>query len=239
MRDDGKPDPARLLSGGEGKLADGSVWRAPNITLDLRSGIGMWNDAQIVTAIRQGVRPDGVKLAPIMPYPFYHRMTDADARAVVAYLRSQKPIDRRIGKSDRLPMKPVDLAAPVNNVDDTSDPKAHGAYLASLMHCQACHGANGAGGEAFPLAGGKTVYAPNITSDLDTGIGEWKPDDIARLLRTMHRPDGSALVGPMAMYVDAWSRLTDEDAHAVAVFVKSLPPVRHEVEHQHPVTGMP
>src|SRR5689334_21952587 len=59
MRDDGKPGPARLLSGSEGKLADGSVWRAPNITLDIRSGIGMWSDAQIVAAIRQGVRPDG------------------------------------------------------------------------------------------------------------------------------------------------------------------------------------
>jgi mono/diheme cytochrome c family protein len=242
---DGRLDSARMFAGGvEGKLADGSVWRAPNITPDVRTGVGGWSDDELVTAIRQGVRPDGAHLMPIMPYPYYHRMTDADARALVAFLRAQQPVANQVRKSDRLPMQPVELAAPRNNVDRTEDPAAHGEYLASLMHCAACHtpqtgpmtGVAFAGGNAF-VHDGHTMPAPNITSDLDTGIGQWSERDLARTLRTMQRPDGSPIEGPMAMYKHDWSRLTDDDALAVATYIKSIPPVKNAVEHGHPTVS--
>jgi mono/diheme cytochrome c family protein len=181
---------------------------------------------------------------PIMPYPYYHRMTDADARAVVAFLRAQPPVANPVRKSDRLPMQPVELAAPRNNVDPIDDPKAHGEYLASLMHCAGCHtphsgplaGVAFAGGNAF-VHDGHTMPAPNITSDLDTGIGQWSEADLARTLRTMRSPDGSAIEGPMAMYKQDWSRLTEDDALAVATYIKSIPAVKHAVEHGHPTVS--
>jgi mono/diheme cytochrome c family protein len=244
---DGRFEAARMFAGGvEGKLADGSVWRSPNITPDVRTGIGGWSDDEIVTAVRQGVRPDGERLMPIMPYPYYHRMTDADARAVVAFLRAQRPIANPVRKSDRLPMQPVELATPRNNVDRTDDPKDHGEYLASLMHCAGCHtpqsgplaGVAFAGGNAF-VHDGHTMPAPNITSDLDTGIGQWSEADLARTLRTMRSPDGTPIEGPMAMYQNDWSRLTKDDALAVATYIKSIPPVKNAVEHAPTVSISP
>jgi mono/diheme cytochrome c family protein len=65
---------------------------ATNITPDRETGIGAWTDAQIKHAIAKGKRHDGSGLRPPMCYRCYDRMTDADLDAVVAYLRTVKPI---------------------------------------------------------------------------------------------------------------------------------------------------
>ena len=63
-----------------------------NITPHPEDGIGKWTDAQIVKAITEGVRPDGTKLNPPMAYPLYKSVKPADMKAIVAYLRSLKPL---------------------------------------------------------------------------------------------------------------------------------------------------
>jgi len=237
MTASGQPDTARLFAGGlEEALPGGGTWRAPNITPDPTTGIGRWSDLQIIAAIRMGVRPDGAHLLPIMPYPFYHQMTDSDARAVVAYLRTVRPIANQVARSDATgtTMQPLDLDEPIGNVDS---PAMHGEYLANLMHCAACHtpqtgaAANKpfAGGTAFPTRAGITLVAPNLTSDKATGIGDWSEDDLIRAVRAMTLPDGSKIRGPMAGYASAWSQLTDSDARALAAYIKSVPAVTHDV----------
>jgi mono/diheme cytochrome c family protein len=231
-----------LAGGRTGKLLDGRMWRSPNITPDRTTGIGKWTSDDIVVAIREGIRPDGVRLAPVMPYAYYHHMTDDDARAIATYLRAQAPIHHAVEDADRLP-PPVVLAPPRDNVDP-GDVRGHGEYLANLMHCGACHTPRDgdfanvtlAGGTQF-VAGGRTIIASNLTPDPSSGIGTWSEADLIRAVRTMHHPDGSSILGPMAAYRDAWSSLTDRDAHALAVYLKSLPPVRNPVE-RHQVTGM-
>jgi mono/diheme cytochrome c family protein len=233
------PGGARLAGGYEGKLPNGSTWRSPNITMDRDTGIGAWTDEQIIAAMREGVRPDGMHLLPIMPSAYFHRMTDADAQAVVAYLRAQPAVSNRVARSKAGGLVPLDLEAPVGNVDPTDDVRGHGAYLASLMHCGACHtpqtgayaGHTFAGGMAF-TAGADKLVAPNISSDADTGIGRWPIDDVMRVVRTMTKPDGSHIRGPMADYGDAWLTLTDADARALATYVKSVAPVHHDVENE-------
>src|SRR5579859_1856255 len=59
-----------------------------NITPDLETGIGGWNDAEFKRALTEGVRPSGVPLAPSMPFAFYKILTPRDLDAVVAYVRS-------------------------------------------------------------------------------------------------------------------------------------------------------
>jgi len=231
----GQPDTSRLFAGGlEDKLPGGGTFRAPNITPDRGTGIGAWTDEQIIAAVRRGVRPDGAHLLPIMPYPYYHKLTDSDAQALVAYLRSIPPIPNHVAKSDPGAMRPLDLEEPIGNVDS---PAMHGEYLASLMHCAACHTPQDgpfaarafSGGTQFPTQAGVTLVAPNITADRDTGIGDWSEDDVVRSVRAMTLPDGSKIRGPMAMYASAWSQLTDADAHAVAGYIKSLPAIAHDV----------
>ena len=63
-----------------------------NITQDNETGIGAWSDIEIGAAITQGVRPDGSKIHPIMPSGFYATMEGADVDALVAFLRTVKPV---------------------------------------------------------------------------------------------------------------------------------------------------
>jgi mono/diheme cytochrome c family protein len=242
----GSPDAKRLLAGGFEERMNGGIWRSPNITPDQETGIGTWSDEEIIEAIRRGIGRGGEKLLPIMPYPYFHRMTDDDAHAVVAFLRAQKPIVHKVLESKGLTLQPIDLPEPIANDDPIDDPKAHGAYLASLMHCEACHTPQAGpwehvafvGGVMFALPGGGTILSANITSDPETGIGRWTEAQIIQAIRTMKKPDGTSIEGPMALYGDAWSKLTDRDAHALAVFVHSIPAVPHEVpDHQHAVSS--
>src|SRR3546814_8115734 len=70
-----------------------------NLTPDVETGIGGWSDAEIVTAIREGRRPDGSMIGPIMPIALYSRMSDRDVRAIVAYLRTLKPVRNEVPES--------------------------------------------------------------------------------------------------------------------------------------------
>jgi len=63
-----------------------------NITQDKETGIGAWSDAEIITGLTAGVRPDGSQIHPIMPYGFYANMDNADIAALVAFLRTVKPV---------------------------------------------------------------------------------------------------------------------------------------------------
>ncbi len=68
----------------------------PNITPDLETGIGNWNDIQIGVAIRAGRSRHGQGGNTVMPWPGYSRLTDEDLDAIVAYLRSIEPVEHRV-----------------------------------------------------------------------------------------------------------------------------------------------
>jgi mono/diheme cytochrome c family protein len=90
----GQPDPALYLAGADvGFEVPGlGIFYPPNLTGDVETGLGGWSAAEIVAAVRTGVRPDGRTLAPIMPYHAYGMLTDDDAGALAAYLKSLAPI---------------------------------------------------------------------------------------------------------------------------------------------------
>lgn len=72
------------------------VFYPPNLTPDAETGLGKWSDAEIITAFTTGVRPDGRKLSPAMPWVSYAHITADDAAALVAYLRSLKPVQHQV-----------------------------------------------------------------------------------------------------------------------------------------------
>jgi mono/diheme cytochrome c family protein len=246
------PDPARPYAGGLESWEPGGPWRSSNLTPHLATGIGSWTDAQILAAIRDGVRPDGRRLHPIMPCRYYRRLTDADATAVVAFLRSLAPIDHAVAPSPPpLPPSPRSPPPPAPPPPPPAPapaaPLQRGEYLVALMHCASCHAtptADGSPDPARPFAGGKamrpfgaglasvgtgTLVAPNITPDLETGIGAWTADDLARSIRSLVRPDGTAIRGPMQLYAAGWAVIDDRDLAAIATYLKQLPPVRNQV----------
>ena len=92
----GRPDTERYLAGADvGFGTPAGIVYPPNLTPDPETGLGRWSDAEIARAIRQGVRPDGRALVPVMPWVSYSALTEADVAALVAYLRTLRPVRHR------------------------------------------------------------------------------------------------------------------------------------------------
>jgi mono/diheme cytochrome c family protein len=130
--------------------------------------------------------------------------------------------------------------------------RERGAYLVTTVgSCGNCHSPRDPAGNIIPdaeLSGGFTfdthepgigiITPPNITPDKDTGIGTWSEADIVNALRNGKRPDGS-LIGP-PMPIPVYRQLSDSDARAIAVYLKSLKPIRHAVpERNHYTMQLP
>jgi mono/diheme cytochrome c family protein len=94
----GKPDMANFLGGSSiGFQIPGlGYFYGSNLTPDPETGLGSWTEAQIVTALTKGLRPDGRELAPIMPWRSFANMTPEDAQSVAAYLKSLPPVKHRV-----------------------------------------------------------------------------------------------------------------------------------------------
>jgi cytochrome c553 len=244
------PDIEHAFAGGLEMPDPIGTWRTPNITQDKASGIGSWTDDQIARAIREGVRPDGSGLFAIMPFMNYASLSDDDTKALVAFLRTVKPIAKVIAPNKDLKMMKGPAPAPMMEAmkalraDATStDPVKHGGYMSSLMLCNHCHWTpnkdlqpsgpdkmfSGGLPLTIPMLGTGTIYTRNITSDPDTGIGKWTEDQIFTTVKTMTKPDGKMIMGPMLFMQGSWSTLEDKDLHAVAAYIHKLPPVKNKV----------
>src|SRR5690349_15395089 len=115
---------------------------APNITEDKETGIGEWSDADIKHLLRTGLRPNGTPIATVMPTGFYGIITDRDLDAIVAYLRTIKPIKNKV-PDPIYKMPQVRQIFPGSEKPYTeamfTDHVKHGFYLATIGHCMECH----------------------------------------------------------------------------------------------------
>lgn len=93
----GQPDMARFLGGSDVgfEIPGLGIFHGPNLTPD-PTGLGAWTEDEIVTAIRTGTRPDGRHLAPAMPWMSYATLTDEDALAIAAYLKTLPPVANKV-----------------------------------------------------------------------------------------------------------------------------------------------
>ncbi len=216
--------------------------RAGNLTSH-PDGLGRWTDGEIVRAVREGIGKDGRPLFPFMPYQVYGRnLTDADALALVAYLRTLPPlagspprteIDFPVSMFSRTAPKPV--VSPVAPLAD--DPLARGKRLLELGGCADCHdsfddrhepvpGQYLAGGMAFNVPGKGRVYASNLTPDPASGIGAWTDEELLRVFRTGTNRRGRPLY---AMPWAAYTGLQEQDLQAIVTALRALPPVSKPV----------
>jgi mono/diheme cytochrome c family protein len=191
--------------------------------------------------LRDGVRADGANLFPVFPYTSYTGITDADALAIKAYLFAQPTVRQPNREHDvsipfswrwlQTPWKWLFFTpGPFRPAPDRDAAWNRGAYLVTAVaHCGECHTPRnwfGAMETSRFLAGtahgpdGKPV--PNITSDPANGIGNWTEDDIVGVLTDGHTPDLEFVGGPMKDVVKSTSRLTDEDRHAIAVYLRTV-----------------
>jgi mono/diheme cytochrome c family protein len=245
---DGKSIAERASSGGLTFTTPAFIATAPNITPDIETGIGSWSDAEIKRALLEGVRPDhgrlaGVPLAAIMPANFYRALLADDVAAIVAYLRTVKPI--RNETADPVYKVPVRRDAYPDaeaGFDKTmfADPVRRGAYLVTIGHCMECHSAwsrgisdfkngLGRGGRVFPAREGAPEGTPasiaaNITSDQASGIGGWTDQEIRRAITDGIARDGRPLKQPMAY--GYYAGLKDADLADIIAYLRNVPPLQ-------------
>jgi mono/diheme cytochrome c family protein len=228
-------------AGGLGfKLPFGTLY-STNITPDKETGIGNYGDKEFLNAVQRGIRHDGAHLYPAMPYTSYTYITDADALAIKAYLFSLPPV-RASAPANTLTFPfnqrwAMIFWSEVFNPDSRFEPDTskspewnRGAYLAeALAHCGECHTPRNL---AFALnnrkkfAGAITAgwRAYNISSDMATGIGGWRDDDLISYLSTGHAAGHGTASGPMGEAVDhSFSQLAPEDIRAIVAYLRTVP----------------
>ncbi|KNZ31250.1 MAG: cytochrome C [Methylibium sp. NZG] len=207
--------------------------RAPNISPGAGTVVANYRTEDWVRTLRHGVKPDGRPVF-IMPSEDYSRWTDADAGALIAYMRQMPPAPGG-GMVAELPL-PVRLAYGLGVLKDAAEkidhqlpppapvPEgvnvAHGAYVAQT--CVGCHGA-GLGGGKIPGAPPAWPAAANLTP----GAGSVMPryadaETFAAMMRSGRRPDGSAISTEMPF--SAFSAMSDVDLQAMHLYLQSAPP---------------
>jgi mono/diheme cytochrome c family protein len=189
----------------------------------------------------------------MMPYASYQHLSDEDARAVVAYLRSvpayrqaKARAENKLGFLQKVMFKVigVQMHKPSAGVSapDRANKVEYGHYLERISACTECHSLADKGprpetdplflgGSDLPFADpalGK-VYARNLTNDVDTGLGRFDAAAIKQAMRAGARLDGKKMAAPMALLIPHYSGMTDEDLDALVAYLKTVPPAKHKV----------
>lgn len=197
---------------------------ASNLTSG-EGGIGdTYTDEDWDRAIRHGVRPDGSPLL-IMPSAAFHRLSDFDAAALIAYLQTVPPTDNELPPTEvRLPGKimaagmldpafEVSTSRPPVETPPAPGPTAeYGAYLTSIT-CAYCHGADLGG--AQPAMPGSPP-APDLAT-----AGGWSIADFKHALRTGERPDGTE-VDDEFMPIAFTQTMKDHELEAIHAYLATL-----------------
>lgn len=256
------PVPGMYLAGNPGfvTLPDGEMLGSRNLTSD-ETGLKNRTDAEIKNMFQNGVRPTATGMEPLnptMPYYVFHNMTDSDADAVVAYLRTVPAVANDIprrGVAFDVPEAAAPLtltAVPMPVATDLNyDSEVRGRYLtAQVGVCVECHTKHldpatmsatvldetklFAGGEDFSDLFASTLMihpvSKNLTSDATTGLGMWTADDIVTVLSMGKAKDGTGICPPMPVGPNGdYGGLHAQDATDIANYIKSLPAISNMI----------
>lgn len=233
------------------KLGFPGVVAAQNITPDPETGLGNWTDGEIMRAVREGVDKNGDGLFPMMPYEHYRVLSDEDAKSIVVYLRTLKPI--------RYSVPPKHLDFPVNfiakfipkpldgpvSAPDPNDRLAYGQYLTSISGCYECHTPHDDKNQldaSRPFAGGwemrgdfGRVFTANITPHPTTYMGRATKDEFIGRFKSFAginatnappAPKGRNTVMPWL----GFAHMSDDDLGAIYDYLKTVKPDPNKVD---------
>jgi hypothetical protein len=213
-----------------------------------------WSDGEIYRAITSGESRDGHPFFPVMPYPYYNKLSTEDVYSIIAYLRTLPEVASQpeASKAD-FPMNVI-----MHTIPEPAHPMTlpkptdadYGAYLVNAAGCRECHtkmekgkpvGEPFAGGFEFHFPSGSVVRSANITPDQSTGIGAWDRDTFIRKFRQFAdssyvppsvdwKADDFQTVMPWTMY----GGMTEQDLGAIYDYLHALKPVANKVQYWTP-----
>lgn len=220
--------------GGAVFIDDGAMGtlNASNLTRGRGGVASRYTNEQFEAALRHGVAPDGRGLL-FMPSQEFQYLSDEDAAAIIAYLRTLPPVDRELAGSKvgplgralmlagALPLVPaemIDHQASSRTAPPVGPTLEYGRYLVRVGGCVGCHGENLGGA---PGHGPGAPAAANLTPA--GSIGSWTEADFVKAMRTGVRPDGTRISDFMPWKSVGMS--TDDELHALWLYLRSVPRV--------------
>ncbi len=167
------------------------------------------------------------------PMPSYNE-SEQDLWNVSNYVAS-------IGRKPVWQMNESELQTHYIKLDESNvaNPVQRGKYLVEIFGCADCHSPFTEGRavmEQFRMAGGSRwsigpygdFYPMNLTSEKETGLGNWTDDELKNALTKGIRKDGSRLL-PFPMPWTAYSALKDDDLNAIVAYLRTVPPIYNKV----------
>ncbi len=235
--------------GGGGEVFDskigfpGAVY-SPNITPFNLKG---WTDGEIFRAITSGVRKDGSAIFPLMPWPYYSKMDKEDIYAMIAYIRTLKPIATSYSKSKlNFPLNILVHTMPekaiLSNIPSPEDTVKYGGYLLNASGCKDCHsqaengkiipGLEFAGGHEYKI-NNVTVRSANITPDKTTGIGNWTEAAFLQRFKAFGGPSKATHVKTTDFQtIMPWydyAGMSEGDLKSIYAYLKTVKPISNKV----------
>ena len=189
-----------------------------------KGGIGQaYSDADWDRAIRHGIKPDG-KAVVIMPSKIFNHMSDDDANALIAYLKSVPPVDNELpvtelralgaiiaGTGGLGPDEFVNVDPSRSSAPAPGPTAEYGAYLANIT-CIGCH--------SDDLRGGVSPN-PDLPGPDLAPAASWSFDMFAKTMRTGVNPGGKQM-DPEWMPWEAFQYMTDDELTAIHEHLKTL-----------------
>jgi mono/diheme cytochrome c family protein len=219
------------------------------------AALSSWSDADVARAITMGLNKDNKALFPVMPYYNFNSMTREDLEAIIAYIRTLKPIKNEVpDKNLNFPLNflvktmPLETYKPLKAVDKLN-PKEYGKYLVTIASCGECHtqseegtplpGMDFAGGVEYKLPHG-TIRSANITPDAQTGIGSWTKETFIARFKSFDSDSAKNIPADLFKEYNSimpWTQyagMTEEDLTAVYEYLRTVKPVKNQVERYTP-----
>ena len=244
----GPMNPATLGAGGEvfnHEMGFPGTFYAPNIT---PYNLDNWTDGELLRAISTGVNNEGKALFPVMGYHRFGKMDKEDLYSIIAYLRTLQPIKKDIAKSEidfpvNILINTMPVKADYQKIPNEKDVVNYGAYLINATGCVDCHsktdkgkvipGTEFGGGMEFVQPGG-IVRSPNITPDLETGIGSWTKEMFTARFKMYtqigYKPTElkkGDLNTPMPWVM--YAGMKEKDLEAIYSYLNQLRPIKNSV----------
>ncbi len=235
--DDAEGEARLILSGGQAFPSDFGTFRAPNISTDPTHGIGDWTLAEFLTAVQNGVSPEGRHYYPAFPYTAYRLADRQDLADLYAFMQTLPASDA--------PSQAHDVGFPFSIrravggwnllyarggfVSDTPvDAQiARGQYLAeALAHCGECHTPRGALGgldRTRWLAGAPDPSGRGTIPNITPGALGWSANDITAYLTDGFTPEFDVAGGHMRSVILNMAELPETDRAALSAYLLALP----------------
>ncbi|RKZ80328.1 MAG: cytochrome C [Candidatus Parabeggiatoa sp. nov. 1] len=204
----------------------------PNITPYV---LQEWSDGELVRAIVSGIHKEGQALSPFMPYTIYQHLAEEDLYAIVAYIRTLKPIEYQVPPSEidwwvNLLVRMVPEPYQAKTLPKKGS-IAYGKYLANIGGCADCHtnlqekGPEFAGGQKIILPDGSVNVTPPLLPDDEGKIARMTVEQFVQRFQSFANParkkqkvEGSQTIMPWTMY----AHLEEQDLKAIYQYLQTL-----------------